>query len=100
LIITLKGDRIFSLLKSVGVVGVVMSQKKVSYKFYLELLRGLFSTRVVCIRASTRWKSFYRLQLQNNFHPVLAHIRLRVEGRFLMFNNNTKGIGHDFNNGK
>ena len=55
---------------------------------------------VVCIRASTRWKSFYRLQLQNNFHPVLAHIRLRVEGRFLMFNNNTKGIGHDFNNGK
>jgi hypothetical protein len=27
------------------------------------------------------------------FNFVVAHIGLRVEGRFLMFNNNTKGRG-------
>jgi hypothetical protein len=44
--------------------------------------------------------NFFACSFKNNFHPVLAHIGLRVEGRFLMFNNNTKGRGHDFNNGK
>jgi hypothetical protein len=50
---------------------------------------------VVYICAPTRWKIFFLCihieKIKNFFHPVIAHIGPRVEGRVSTTSNNTKG---------